>query len=96
LSAPSLVCCPRLLRIPALEAAPRGDGVAFAKDCPTPDSRNAFVLGCYQPDRRRIFILRVDRPDLAATMTVTAAYEMLHAAYADLDTTARKRRTSTA
>jgi hypothetical protein len=67
------------------------DRAAFAKDCPTPDSRNAFVLGCYQPGRRRIFILRVDRPDLAATMTVTAAYEMLHAAYAELDTTARKR-----
>ena len=66
------------------------DRAAFAKDCPTPDSRNAFVLGCYRPGHRRIFILRIDRPDLAQAMTVTAAYEMLHAAYADLDATARK------
>ena len=44
-----------------------------------------------QSDRKRIFILRVDRPDLTPAMRVTAAYEMLHAAYAALAPSDRKR-----
>ena len=67
------------------------DRAAFAKDCPAPESRNTFVVGCYQAARKRIFILRVDRPDLTQAMRVTAAYEMLHAAYAALEPSDRKR-----
>jgi hypothetical protein len=74
-----------------LAARPQIDERAsFAKDCPTPEPRDSFVVGCYQPARRRIFILRIDRPELARAMRVTAAYEMLRAAYADLDAPARK------
>ncbi len=54
----------------------------FAQDCPVPDSPGTLVLGCQGADR--IFLLRVDRPDLSQIMPVTAAHEMLHAAYARL------------
>ncbi len=53
----------------------------FDAACPN-DSELAVVLGCYH--RGTISILRVDRPDLAPVMTVTAAHEMLHAAYVGL------------
>jgi hypothetical protein len=70
--------------------APRIDDKArFAHDCPIPDSRGSYVLGC-QGDER-IFLLRVDRPDLAPIMPVTAAHEMLHAAYTRLDRSERTR-----
>jgi hypothetical protein len=61
------------------------DRSAFATDCPTPDARDAFVLGCFTEDPARIYILRPSDDDLRAAMTVTAAYETLHAAYAHLD-----------
>jgi len=70
--------------------APRIDDKGrFAKDCPIPDAQGTFVLGCQGGDR--IFLLRVDRPDLAQIMSVTAAHEMLHAAYARLDPAERRR-----
>jgi chromosome segregation ATPase len=47
------------------------------------------VLGCQGDDR--IFLLRVDRPDLTQIMPVTAAHEVLHAAYARLDPAERRR-----
>jgi hypothetical protein len=61
------------------------DRTAFATDCPDPDSRDAFVLGCYTKDAARIYILRPSDDALRGAMTVTAAYEMLHAAYAHVD-----------
>ena len=61
----------------------------FTRDCPIPESPGTFVLGCQ--GNGRIYLLRVDRPDLAVIMTVTAAHEMLHAAYSRLDPAERRR-----
>lgn len=42
----------------------------------------AIVLGCYHSDEDGIFLLRIDpRSQLHGVMQVTAAHEMLHAAY---------------
>ena len=65
-------------------AARIDDKPLFVRDCPNPDQANTLVLGCYTGRDKRIYLLRVDRPDLAGVMTVTAAHEMLHAAYDDM------------
>ena len=72
------------------DAQPRVDErIRFALDCPVDEAASSVVLGCYTA--ARIFLLRVDRADLAGVMTVTAAHEMLHAVYADLDSKEGKR-----
>jgi len=53
----------------------------FAADCPLPEGDAAFVLGCYFSVTHDIAILRIDRLDIIGAMPVTAAHEMLHAAY---------------
>lgn len=53
----------------------------FTSSCPAKEKRQ--ILGCYV--NRRVFILQVEQPDLAPIMDVTAAHEMLHAAYQDLN-----------
>ncbi|MSO78128.1 MAG: hypothetical protein EXQ79_00795 [Acidimicrobiia bacterium] len=65
------------------------DKVHFAEDCPLPESDDTFVLGCYDSFSQDIAVLRVERPDLSGVMPVTAAHEMLHAAYEQLDRRAR-------
>jgi outer membrane murein-binding lipoprotein Lpp len=60
----------------------------FADDCPSPESSKTFVLGCYR--RGRIYLSRVERADLAPVMPVTAAHEMLHAAYEGLSRRERR------
>ncbi len=67
------------------------DKANFAEDCPLPESDDTFVLGCYDSNSADIAILRIDRPDLAGVMPVTAAHEMLHAAYQQLDRKTRKK-----
>jgi outer membrane murein-binding lipoprotein Lpp len=64
------------------------DKPEFLDDCPSPETPGTLVLGCYDG---RIFVLRVDRADLAPVMTVTAAHELLHAAYDDMSRTERRR-----
>jgi len=64
------------------------DKPEFVADCPNPEAAATLVLGCYDG---RIFVLRVDRPDLAGVMTVTAAHEMLHAAYEEMSRAERRR-----
>jgi hypothetical protein len=59
----------------------------FTLSCPTKERRQ--ILGCYR--NGKIFILRVDRPELAPVMEVTAAHEMLHAAYETLSRAERRR-----
>jgi hypothetical protein len=63
----------------------------FARDCPLPESDDTFALGCYDSFSQDIAVLRVERPDLAGVMPVTAAHEMLHAAYEELRRKARKK-----
>jgi hypothetical protein len=57
------------------------DKAEFVAACPSPEASGTLVLGCYDG---RIFVLRVERDDLAPVMTVTAAHEMLHAAYSEM------------
>ena len=61
------------------------DRATFERDCRTQVMRNSVELGCYTNDNR-IFILRITDANLRAEMTVIAAHEMLHVAYAQLST----------
>ena len=56
------------------------DKTAFASSCPNGDKETA-VLGCYIPMQRGIYVLRVTDARLAGIEQVTAAHELLHAAY---------------
>src|SRR5688572_27672169 len=57
----------------------------FGDDCPLPEADDTFVLGCYDDFTNKIAVIRVERLDLFGVMPVTAAHELLHAAYAGLD-----------
>ena len=59
----------------------------FASVCGTAEHR--VILGCYKAGR--IYILRVVRAELSGVMEVTAAHEMLHAAYSRLSESERRR-----
>jgi hypothetical protein len=63
----------------------------FADDCPLPEADDTFVLGCYDEFEDKLFILRVERLDLLGVMPVTAAHELLHAAYSDLSRVERRK-----
>ena len=65
------------------------DKLGFQAHCPVGEAEGSLVLGCY--NQRRIYILEVGRPELAKVMEVTAAHEMLHAAYERLDEEERGR-----
>lgn len=58
----------------------------FNQDCPIYEK--SYVLGCYSGGR--IFVLNVDREELEGVMEVTAAHEMLHAAYERLGRSERE------
>jgi hypothetical protein len=60
----------------------------FNKACP-PGSEHTIVLGCYHPVENGIFLYAVTDPRLAGVEQVTAAHEMLHAAYDRLDSKTR-------
>src|SRR5439155_7694071 len=57
--------------------------------CPKPEGAGAVVLGCYKTTTGEIFVFDVTRPELAPMVEVTAAHEMLHAAYSRLTETER-------
>ena len=60
-------------------SAPEVDGqLTFNKNCQTQE-RSAAILGCYFKDR--IFLYDLQNEELDGTLEVTAAHEMLHAAY---------------
>ena len=63
----------------------------FADDCPLPEADDTFVLGCYDGFLGAISVLRIDRLDIEGVMPVTAAHEMLHAAYDELGRKERER-----
>lgn len=60
------------------------DRATFEQHCQAPISSNSIELGCYTSDNR-IYILLIAEPQLKEEMVVTAAHEMLHAAYGQLD-----------
>jgi len=60
---------------PALESNP----TQFRADCT--QSEKTIVLGCYHSNQAGIFVYSVQDPRLSGVQQVTAAHEMLHAAY---------------
>lgn len=66
------------------------NGSAFSQHCPS-GSEKTVVLGCYVGDDAGIYIYAVTDPRLSGVEQVTAAHEMLHAAYRRLSTTERNK-----
>lgn len=56
------------------------DKATFATSCPG-GKEQTVVLGCYKGGQRGIYLFDVDNGELAGIKQVTAAHEMLHAAY---------------
>lgn len=65
------------------------DRTTFSKQCPNNGGEQTIVLGCYHPGENGIFIFNVSDPQLDGVEQVTAAHEMLHAAYARLRSSER-------
>ena len=65
-------------------------GSNFTSHCPL-GSEKTIVLGCYRSSDNGIFIYDVTDPRLDGVIQVTAAHEMLHAAYARLSSSERNR-----
>lgn len=65
------------------------DKATFRRNCP--DYEQTIVLGCYKSVQHGIHVLQVDEPRLEGVEQVTAAHEMLHAAYDRLGKTDRQR-----
>jgi hypothetical protein len=53
----------------------------FDKNCPNDGGEKTIVLGCYHSNQDGIYLLNVNDPRLDGVQQVTAAHEMLHAAY---------------
>jgi hypothetical protein len=66
------------------------DKASFRADCPS-DSEQTIVLGCYKSNQGGIFLLSVSDPKLSGVEQVTAAHEMLHAAYDRLSSAERSK-----
>ncbi len=56
-------------------------GNSFTEACPNADREKTIVLGCYKGGQQGISLLGVTEPLLNGVEQVTAAHEMLHAAY---------------
>ncbi len=67
------------------------DKTSFAAVCPASSREQTIVLGCYHNDQAGIFLLQVADPRLNGVQQVTAAHEMLHAAYDRLSTAERRK-----
>lgn len=65
------------------------DRESFNNTCTAKDSEQSVVLGCYTG--MRIYVFAIDNPKLDGIKEVTAAHEMLHAAYDRLSATERQR-----
>lgn len=66
------------------------DKASFSNKCTSGKSKErTIVLGCYHGGQGGIFVLQVDDPRLTGVEQVTAAHEMLHAAYDRLKTSDR-------
>lgn len=64
---------------------------SFSKSCPNGSREQTIVLGCYQSNQQGIFLLDVTDPRLNGVEQVTAAHEMLHAAYDRLSESEKQR-----
>jgi hypothetical protein len=66
------------------------DRADFKQSC-TVKAEQTIVLGCYKSGQRGIFLLKVTNEELRGIQQVTAAHEMLHAAYDRLSGGERER-----
>lgn len=66
------------------------DRSSFNSDCNNQDEQT-IILGCYRSGDRGIFLFDVSDPRLTGVEQVTAAHEMLHAAYARLSLAERQK-----
>ncbi len=64
------------------------DKATFRQNCPN-GTEQTVVLGCYHSGESGIFLLTVNDPRLSGVEQVTAAHEMLHAAYERLSSSER-------
>jgi hypothetical protein len=53
----------------------------FNEECPSSGAEQTIILGCYHPGQNGIFLYDVSDQRLDGVEQVTAAHEMLHAAY---------------
>jgi hypothetical protein len=60
-------------------------GNQFRTQCPNSDASSSSILGCYHPTMNGIYLYIVSDPTLNGVEQVTAAHEMLHAAWSRLD-----------
>jgi hypothetical protein len=67
------------------------DKSSFATECPNDGGEKTIVLGCYHSNQAGIYVLSVNDPRLKGVEQVTAAHEMLHAAYDRLSSSERTR-----
>jgi chromosome segregation ATPase len=65
------------------------DRSSFNNACRSVATEQTAVLGCYS--KLRIYLFNIDNSSLDGVKEVTAAHEMLHAAYVRLSTSERKR-----
>ncbi len=63
----------------------------FSEFCPKNGGERTIVLGCYHPKQNGIYLLQVTDKRLNGVQQVTAAHEMLHAAYDRLSNDERER-----
>jgi flagellar biosynthesis chaperone FliJ len=63
----------------------------FSEFCPKNGGERTIVLGCYHPKQNGIYLLQVTDKRLNGVEQVTAAHEMLHAAYDRLSSDERER-----
>lgn len=63
----------------------------FGNKCPNGEREKTIVLGCYRGNQNGIFLLDVSDPRLSGVEDVTAAHELLHAAYDRLSPKERSR-----
>lgn len=67
------------------------DKAAFKIDCPDGGGEKTIVLGCYHGGQNGIFLLQVSDVRLDGVKQVTAAHELLHAAYERLSSKERQK-----
>ncbi len=63
----------------------------FNQSCPNNGGEQTIILGCYKPLQNGIYVYTVTDPQLKGVQEVTAAHEMLHAAYDRLSKRERQR-----
>jgi hypothetical protein len=69
-------------------------GSNFRTQCPNSDPANSEILGCYHPIMNGIYLYIVSDSTLNGVEQVTAAHEMLHAAWARLPSSEKAKLTS--